>query len=295
LKTQGIESYYSVVYAGDAKLGMEKDFAIMQGNHVILNVPDESGDIWLECTSQQIPFGFLSDFTDDRDVLVVTPEGGEIKHTKAYLNDQNWQRTNGVMKILPDGSLDAQVTIKTHAIQYDKHSEIQRMSQKNKDEYYKQYRDNINGLNLEEVSLKNDKENVEFVENVSLSAKSYASQIGDELLFKPNAFNISSFVPDRYKNRKLSFQISRGYTDIDEVIIHLPGEFKLKELPSEIKINSEFGNYQMSLERIGENQIKYNRKIQIFQGLYTKDKYSQYRDFRRAIKNSDNLKLILGT
>jgi len=34
LKSQGIEAYYSVVYAGDTKRGMEKDFACMQGNHV---------------------------------------------------------------------------------------------------------------------------------------------------------------------------------------------------------------------------------------------------------------------
>jgi len=70
--------------------------------------------------------------------------------------------------------------------------------------------------------------------------------------------------------------------------------FTLLELPKAININTEFGNYEMSIEKISENELKYNRKIQILSGLYAKDKYKAYRDFRKAIKNSDNLKLILG-
>ena len=80
-----------MLWAGERKRSVEKDFSSMQGNHAILNIPNNGNDIWLECTSQTIPFGFLGDFTDDRDVLVVTPEGGIIKRTPAYLNEDNLQ------------------------------------------------------------------------------------------------------------------------------------------------------------------------------------------------------------
>ncbi|MGZ3765621.1 MAG: DUF3857 domain-containing protein, partial [Mucilaginibacter sp.] len=65
LKVAGIDSYYCVVY-GDRqeKLSMIDDFASIQGNHIILCLPFKNDTTWLECTSQQIPFGFLSDFTD---------------------------------------------------------------------------------------------------------------------------------------------------------------------------------------------------------------------------------------
>ena len=78
LKTQGIDSYYTVLYGG-VKRDMNPEFTMMQGNHAILNVPTEdSTDIWLECTSQTNPFNYLGDFTDDRYALRIGENGGEI-------------------------------------------------------------------------------------------------------------------------------------------------------------------------------------------------------------------------
>jgi hypothetical protein len=61
----------------------------MQGNHMIfeLNGTDYT---WLECTSQDDPFGFQGNFTDDRDVLVVKPEEVSV-HTAIY-DDKNNSR-----------------------------------------------------------------------------------------------------------------------------------------------------------------------------------------------------------
>lgn len=293
LKSQGIESYYSVVHAGRSKLSMEKDFAIMQGNHVILNVPNEENDIWLECTSQKIPFGFLGDFTDDRDVLVIKPSGGEIKHTHKYLNDNNLQKTIGEMEVTDSGGITANLEMETYGIQYDSHAEVLSLSEKDKNDYYTEYWSNINGLNLDEIIFDHDKNNIRLTEKISLSTQSYVTKMGDDLLFKPNAFNASKYVPSRYNDRKLSFEIDRGYTDNDEIDIKLPVNYKLGKLPTPVIITSEFGNYEMSIERIAENQLRYKRKIQMKSGLYDKSKYDGYRDFRKKIKKYDNMKIVL--
>ena len=41
LKAVGVESNYSVVYAGSSQKNIEDDFTSIQGNHVILNIPSE--------------------------------------------------------------------------------------------------------------------------------------------------------------------------------------------------------------------------------------------------------------
>jgi len=293
LKSQGIEAYYSVVYAGDTKRGMEKDFACMQGNHVILNIPNGTEDIWLECTSQKIPFGFLSDFTDDRDVLVVTPEGGKIKRTKAYLNDENFQRTKAIMKISPEGELEGDIAIMTKAIQYDDHVKLENLSKQKRIDYYKGYWGNINGLEVLETKFQNKKDSIEFNELVSIKSNSYAEKINDELLFKPNAFNVSDFVPDRYRDRKKPLEISRGFTDEDEFVIQLPSSYKAGTLPEAIAIETKYGSYTMKIERIDDSELRYTRKLSILKGTYPKSEYANYRSFRRKIRKADNLKIII--
>ena len=90
LKEANVQAYYTVAYA-DIKKDIDKDFVAMQGNHAILYLPTQKDTVWLECTTQKNPFGYVGDFTNDRDVLVIKPDGGEIKHTKVYDVKENYQ------------------------------------------------------------------------------------------------------------------------------------------------------------------------------------------------------------
>lgn len=85
LKAVNIPAYLTLVYAGD-KLGhtMDKDFPTNTFNHVILCVPLEKDTVWLECTSNLYPAGYLGDFTHNREVLVLTENGGQIAYTPHY-------------------------------------------------------------------------------------------------------------------------------------------------------------------------------------------------------------------
>ncbi|ERM84065.1 hypothetical protein P872_00725 [Rhodonellum psychrophilum GCM71 = DSM 17998] len=89
LKEVGIPSQYTLVKAGKAVEKIDLDFPSNQFNHVILRVPQEdaSKPLWLECTSNTLPAGYLGDFTRNRDVLVVTDAGGFMDKTPAYDDD----------------------------------------------------------------------------------------------------------------------------------------------------------------------------------------------------------------
>ncbi|WP_130274678.1 DUF3857 domain-containing protein [Cecembia calidifontis] len=84
LSEVGIESQYTLVFAGDDHKPLDRDFPNNKFNHAMLRVPLKDGVIWLECTNSFLPAGFSGDFTMNRDVLVVTDKGGFLDRTPDY-------------------------------------------------------------------------------------------------------------------------------------------------------------------------------------------------------------------
>lgn len=294
LKAAGVKSNYSVVYAGKSQRSLEKDFAAMQGNHVILNIPQEdSEDIWLECTSQRLPFGFIGDFTDDRDVLVITPEGGKIQHTKKYKAEESIQLIKGNYTISNEGAIDAQVNVNSKGIQYDDKYWLETETERDLDKHYKKRWKYINTVTINSMHISNDKEAVEFVEDVSFQATNYSKILGNRMLLTLNALNRNTDIPDRYRNRKLPLKIKRGFTDIDEVEIKLPQDYKVESKPNSKIIENKFGSYKAEVLVKDENTLIYKRTFVVKDGEFPKEDYKAFRDFYKAVNKQDNAKVAL--
>ena len=293
LKIAGVESYYTIVEAGKEIVDFEKDFAsLKQGNHIILGIPNEESMLWLDCTSQIHPFNFIGDFTDNRNVLIVKQDSSEILKTTIYQDSINLQRTDAITHLNIDGSIDSEITIKTKGIQYANRFFIARESDKNIIEYYKEYWGNVNNLEIEKYSFDNNKDTVEFTENIKAHAKDYGIFNGERLIFEIDMFNKNKFVPERYRNRRLPLKIQRGYFDEDNSVVIIPEGYEVEALPENIMISNEFGEYKIEF-KTDDNKVIYNRRLLIRHGNYPKTKYGSYRNFRKKISKNDSSKIIL--
>lgn len=287
-----VSSFYSVIYANQRR-NIDSDLASVQGNHVFLMVPAKKDTIWLECTSQKVPFGYLGTYTDDRDVLVVTPEGGKIVHTKSYSEKENKQVITGEYTLSDNGDIKAEANIKSTGIQYDDNYGITDMDSKEKDIYYKAFFKNINNLKINSISAQSDNLNTLFNENISFSATNYGIKSGNRMLVRLNAFNVNDNIPKRIRNRKLPLEIQYGFLDVDEVIINLPKEYKIEALSKNMLHESKFGTYKVTIEKINENQLKYTRELIVNQDLYSIEDYESYRKFIKKVNQLDNSKIVL--
>ena len=293
LDVVGVTSYHTLVYANDRK-DIDKDFSSIQGNHMILNLPNNGNDIWLECTSQTIPFGFVGEFTDDRDVLVITPEGGIIKRTPSYKNETNLQTCKASIQLNEKGSLEADVEITSKGVQYDDKYGIESLAKDDLEKYYKsKLWSYINNLEIKSSSLENDKDNIVFKEKLHVNVVDYASITANELIVRVNVFNKNTFVPKRYRTRNHPLQINRGYKDVDEFTFTIPNGYKITSLPSKVEISTKFGNYTMEVKKVDEKTISYHKTLFIKEGIYPKEDYKLYRQFRKRIAKQESVRIAL--
>ncbi len=294
LKAANIESNYSVVYAGKSQRSIEEDFTSIQGNHVILNIPsDNEEDIWLECTSQKLPFGFIGDFTDNRDVLVITPEGGKIQRTKKYHTEENTQVTKGRYTVSNDGTITAEVNVKSKGIQYDDKYWLESETERDLDRRYKTRWSYINNMAIDNMSIENDKDSIVFNETLAFQATSYPKIVANRMLLTVNALNRNTHIPDRYRNRKLPLKIKRGFKDVDEVEIKLPQDYKVESLPAKKIIENKFGSYKAEVVVKDENTLLYKREFMVNDGEFPKEDYSKFRTFYKDVSKQDNAKVAL--
>jgi hypothetical protein len=297
LQAVGVDSYYTEVYATSSRqIGVDENFPSLlgQANHVILNIPIENKEsVWLECTSQTMPFGFLGDFTDNRNVLAITPEGGKIISTPKYGPSENTQVTDAELQILEDGSVEASVTIVSKGIPYGNKYHLEREESREQDKYFKNHWNYIGNMSIDEMKFFNDKENVAFTQEVSFKAIDFCSFTGERILFTPNVLNRNTNTPNRYRNRKLPLQIERGFIDKDEYEINLPKGYTAEFIPENVSLENIFGNYTVAIEKITDTKLRYVRKFEISGGFYPKEQYENYRDFIKEVSKNDNAKIVL--
>ena len=291
LDAVNVQSHYALVYGDGDIVNIEKEFSSQQGNHAILGVKNKEDYIWLECTSQSSPFGYTANFTDDRDVLVITPEGGEIVHTKAYKTSENLLDTKAKITLDVNGGFSAMVNSKSFGTQYGYHEMVEKETLKEQKLQIKSYWSYINNLEVNSNEYINNKDSIVFTEKLSLTATKYASKTGDRILLKPNFFNRVEEAPKRYIERKLPFEVERGFTVVDEYEITIPSTLEVEAMMTPVSINNKFGEYNASVEKM-ENKLVYKRKFILNKGSYLKEEYKAFRKFWIKVIKSDNSKIV---
>jgi transglutaminase-like putative cysteine protease len=293
LNAVDVPSYYTKLYGDSDKQNIESDFVSQQGNHIILTIPNGDNYVFLECTSQDDPFGYQANFTDDRDVLVLKPDGGEIIRTKNYENKDNAQISKGNYSLSDNGDFSGKITIVSEGSQYGMKVRVEKMQPTDKEAHYKNYWGNINNLKINKTTFLNDKEKISFTENADISATNYGTISNNKMIFVVNSYNQTSGAVKRIRNRKNPFEIQRGYYDNDEIAVALPTGFAIESMPSNFELNSKFGEYKTEIIKKDNNNLIYKRSIFIKKGLYKNTEYDEYRLFIEQISKNDNAKIIL--
>ena len=292
LESVGIQSYYTLVRAGRNTRNIDPDFPAQEFNHVILTVPLANDTVFLECTNQFAPCGFLGSFTDDRFALLVEKNGSHLVRTKSYTQEDNTWNLIAKIDIDELGNALIEESVVFKGLQYEMiDDELRKTNEEQiKDEYEAS---DIPGAKYTQIKYSAEPSIIPGAERKrNIEVTKFAAKMGDRMFVPVNILNQRNSVPKKVKERKFPFQVSMSYIDSDSVKITLPEGWGIEYIPEPTNIDTEFGQYTSDLRQNG-NQIIYTRIDKREKGTFPPEKYADYLSFVKQIVDADGQKIVL--
>ena len=291
-KAAGIESYYTLVQAGTNPGPFFEELPANQFNHVILCLPVDNDTIWLECTSQHIPFGYLSDFSDNRPVLIINESGGELARTPSFGEHDHQRDRRAQIEI--DDSGDAIVKMKSmySGLYSDVCFEVYRYGPQDQRKWFIEYID-LPGIQAGNLILEPDYLKLpKIAAEMDFSVKNYSSRTGRRMFIPLNQFSRWTSTPPNPPRVLRDVFLRNSLTQKDEFAFSIPEGYQVESMPDDISISSRFGRYS---SRIGEKngQLVYYREFIIRNGLYPDKPYDELSEFLKKVYLADQVQLIL--
>jgi transglutaminase-like putative cysteine protease len=293
LAVAGIKANYVLIRSGKDARKMNVDFPSHQFDHVVAFAPNEGDTIWMECTSQTIPLGYMGRFTGDRKALAITENGAQIVWTPKYSEKQNIQSQQADVVIDLRGNATAKIKTTYSGLQFE-NGGLAGLQDNQYDEQKKwiERNTNIPSFDVNSFSITKYKARIpSAVVKSSLTLNKVASVSGKRLFLVPNLLNRWTSVPEKVEDRKTRIIIRRGYTDLDTIRYQVPEEIYPEYLPEPAIIKSPFGEYE-SRFALDQGRVVYYRKLVIRKGEFPPASYNDMIDFYKKVSQADNVKIV---
>lgn len=294
LKIINIESYYAIIEAGDGARSIENEFPSHQFNHAILCVPDGNDTIWLECTSQRNPFGYVGTLIDGREALLIKINGSKLVRTPVLSINQSFRQRRAVINIDEQGNSTANIEKKYQGLYYDNKKGVYYLEGKRRMDRVR------NNIHIKNFSLKDENYKITeyrsdhpyLIEDYSISADRYVKKLGSRLLFDINFFNTEITVPSSINKQESDIFIQRSYTKIDSLEFIIPDGYFIKSYPKSDTVITKYGEFYTNFKVEG-NRLYYTRKQLVNKGKFPSDEYSDFRVYLKKISMSDKQKVLV--
>ena len=292
LKEAGIESFYSIIHAGEGEKYYLPDFVSDQTNHIIVSVPLDKDTMWLECTNQTMAPGYLGSFTDDRYALLIKEDGGHLVKTPAYTRQHNVVRHKVVGQIIAGGQLQAQVVnTYTGLEQDDLHGILHAYTREQLLKYLKRSID-LPSYDVANVDYHEQKDRIPSIsEKYELTASNYASLTGKRLFVQPNVLSREAFKLTDVENRQFDIVYDFSFSHLDTTTIKIPEDYTVETMPKSVSIKNKFGEYQMDISYLN-GTVSFFRRYERSASRFKPSEYKDMATFYNEMYKADNVKVV---
>ena len=252
-------------------------------NHVISLLKIEGHEIWLDPTDKNTAFNVLPMECQDINAFILFENKAEFRKTPASQPIDNQFRSENIIQINNDSSIQGKFTLKVSGWTASLHRQMLKgLKENEKEEYFRHFMQNIySPVEISSYKLYN-LENLDsnFIFEVNYVAKNQLNKIENLIAFAPTANYYGTFSELNKKERVYDIVLPATFVRNDKIIIDIPKNYLVKTLPKNFNVSFITGSadidFQESNEQIiicfQENIINNHIKAEQY------DEIIQYRD-----------------
>lgn len=294
LNAVGIKSYAALINAGTNSFPVDPDFASNRFDHVILCVPLLNDTTWLECTGKLTLPGILGSFTENRNALLLTENGGVMVKTPASKSINNKWIAKANAEIAEDGSciIRSRIFVTGEFWEYIyyatesktkddiKKAIVNYFGYKAPDEFeYKILGDSADGHNIQ----------------LDLAYYKYFDfKAGSKHFFPLRQYKLNDETIKPAETRKYDYLFEFPYIKSDSITYKLPPNFKKESLPATKEIKNDFVQYSNNVQLIETSgELTVITKLELKKHIIPPKQFNDVANSFEAIKKDESQKLIL--
>lgn len=293
LKEAGITAYPALIAPGASFYEVQEDFTTPRFSHVILYVPEQ--DTWLECTSTHMPTGYIGEGNSNRNVLLITEEGGRLARTPELIPEDNRAIGRTEISVAADGSATARAVLKTTGSEHETYRYAG--SELSREELGKWFtrQSSLPSFKLESLEIQPEPDSPEATVEWAGSMPRYASRAGKRLFLPLNLVNTMIEVPKKMDKRRLPVAGRSSFIHRDTIVLHLPGGFQVESLPeAAVELEADYASYRAEAVLDSEKgTVTYTRYFQVHPFRLPPGQYDAFRNFMAQVAKADKTMVVL--
>jgi hypothetical protein len=241
LNSVGIKSYQALINAEYNKEPVDPSFPCNLFNHVIVCVPGPKDSIWLECTSRKNDFGTLGSFTENRNALLITENGGVLVATPRSRSSENILSASTTIALNEDGLGKTKTSfLATGEYKQDMFSLMDEKADQQKD--YAMH--SLGFKDPDSINFTNDSLGNKIQMEIEQDAEKVTDlKTNSKMFLPPRIYNIWSAKLPKAENRHQDFYFEHPFEKSDTTVFLLPPGYKVEALPETHTSKCSYATY----------------------------------------------------
>jgi hypothetical protein len=293
LAVVGIKSYPALINAGFDKSPADPVFPSSPFNHVILCIPGTKDSMWLECTSNYNATGFLGSFTENKNALLLTENGGVIVPTPKSNYADNKLNIRTEIYLNADGGAETSSSIFSTGDELEFYNALRQLNADRQKELLIKY---LNYKLPDDFETKTVRDSAEgFVSAFKMDyEKLYDFNAGNKYFFQQR---LNKFIDEDIplnEARKTEFLFENPYDKKDTTIFHLPPGFTVDNLPPALELKNQFASYKnvIAFDKT-TNVVSVHTHLLLKKNIILPDEYRELASFFQAVNRHQSQKIVL--